>query len=211
MTRADPNHGSREMWEAYVRGELPESERDALERHLETCGECLERYVEALESLELPPMPPQWLDGLADRIVASIEAMPRAGAGPAAERMEEAARHSGAKASEPTQAPSARTARPAAARKARRQERRRRGWLAHPAAPYAIAAAITMLLIGSGAMNGLAGRLAELDAAVVASPQPPAGPGEPGQPASGYGGSWSQGLMDKTVSWLAELQTTRFR
>ncbi|MNH44779.1 hypothetical protein D3C79_1070430 [compost metagenome] len=70
-----------------------------------------------------------------------------------------------------------------------------------------------MLLIGTGAMGGMANRFAELDAAAnpIVRPAEPGGSGSGAETDVTARGSWSQSMMNKTVSWLDALQTTRFR
>src|SRR4051794_37442070 len=52
-------HYSYEKWQQYVKDELSEHQREELERHLYTCDQCLEVYLEAVTANEtsLPTLP----------------------------------------------------------------------------------------------------------------------------------------------------------
>jgi anti-sigma factor RsiW len=47
------NHYNREQWKRYVKEELEEQEREAVENHLYACDSCLQVYMEVVEAVEI--------------------------------------------------------------------------------------------------------------------------------------------------------------
>lgn len=94
------------------------------------------------------------------------------------------------------------------------QERpyRRRTWLQHPSVHFGAAAAITLLLLGTGTFNGVTDRVNAFDAQAESERQVKAEekPAHFDQ-AAGHEQTWSDRMVDRTVSWFDGIEKSRFK
>lgn len=157
---------SAEEWRAYRDGKLDADRRDELEAHLYGCDECLQRLMSEIEAepfaaeagiapARVQPDSP----GFAERVMLAIaqanpaaQAQPDAGAGSA----EQAA--SAAAAAQPPAVGNASATR-------RRPHKRRLSPRRRTMVQYAIAAAITVLLMASGVFRHIGERIDPFDTA----------------------------------------------
>ncbi|MGN7453495.1 hypothetical protein ACTHPH_01635 [Paenibacillus pasadenensis] len=172
-------HPPMESWSRYAAGLGGAPERLAMERHLESCELCLEAFQAAAlaEEPARDECPKQ--AALAERLRG--EALERVRAAV----LDELAREQ--------------------ADAERRPPPRRRSWTRHPAFHYGLAAALTLLLLGSGALGEL-GR--QLEHAASARPPQPSLSTE--RPDAGEE-SWSSRVVDRTSRLLQEWQSARYR
>ncbi|MBO9604755.1 MAG: zf-HC2 domain-containing protein [Paenibacillaceae bacterium] len=167
-----------EEWRAYRDGKLEAERRDELEEHLYGCDECLQRFMSELETEPAPetghePARAQPIGaGFADRVMSAI-----AQASPA----EQAA---GAAATTAAHPPRHRPYNPAA--------RRPVSPLRRTLVQYAIAAAITILLMASGVFRHIGERVDQFDSAAKSDRQEE---------------SFSERLLVKTTAVLDNIHT----
>ncbi|QJC52636.1 hypothetical protein HGI30_14385 [Paenibacillus albicereus] len=179
-------HPSTESWTRYAAGLGDVPERLAMERHLESCEGCLNPFMAALaepagDGCEVA------LTSAAEAAKAQSAALERVRGAVLSELARELARE---------QAPPA------------RPQQRRRSWTRHPAFHYGLAAALTLLLLGSGALGEL-GR--QLEHASAVQPQKPPSISADGRSAPRAEASWSSRVVDRTSRLLNEWQSARYR
>ncbi|MFD1957107.1 zf-HC2 domain-containing protein [Paenibacillus thailandensis] len=185
MEASGGSHIGRRAMDIYVAGGMDERERERVEAHLSVCDRCLSVYMEALDAGAAPAERPSGRQGrgavyAADSAMPDIDGIAKRVIG-----MLEAERPSGG-----------------ALPKSKRERRGRARWLQHPAAHFAAAAAITLLLIGTGALGGLSERLAIIDHGSVRYFEPQAG--------RSLEEGWSERMLHRTVSWLDGIEAERF-
>ncbi|GGG86909.1 zf-HC2 domain-containing protein [Paenibacillus radicis (ex Gao et al. 2016)] len=89
---------------------------------------------------------------------------------------------------------------------------RRRTWLQHPAVHFGAAAAITLLLLGTGTFNGVAERMMEMDEHARVKLETEHEPAKgPAAEVEQQDGSWSDRMVDRTLSWLNGIEKSRFK
>ncbi|MBC8079923.1 MAG: hypothetical protein H7X86_06235 [Gorillibacterium sp.] len=73
-------HESNELWLAYIQDQLPEVVRNRMEKHLESCDDCLQAYMANLNFLPLAE-PGEELFGAAftDQVMASLPTLQTVG------------------------------------------------------------------------------------------------------------------------------------
>ncbi|GEM_PF-1821034 len=201
-------HPAEDEWARFARGGMEAGVRERMEDMLAVCEECLGRFMQAVERSEengggfVAPG-----GGLSQEEGASAE--PAAAAGqpmpmPDMRQIEdrvvlhlllERQRNEGREGGKPD-------------RRRPHAEERRRDWLRHPVTHYAVAACVTLLLLGSGALAGMSAKLSELDRsgelrlACCEAQEETAWPGRDD--------SCSRRLMSEAGGWLDELRDARF-
>lgn len=157
-------HADENKWLAYIQRRLTEAERDELESHLYGCDECLQVFMRCVEQADSirPPATVLTPQPFDEAVMRRIYGAPAS---------EQAA------VAKPRLAPE---------RKSRLPE-----FACHPLFRYAVAAAITALLMNAGVFESLKGQ-AEKWQASVPSPQQP---------------SVSGRLAERTSDWLGRLET----
>jgi anti-sigma factor RsiW len=183
----DDGHISATVMDDYIRNELSDMERERVESRLAECELCLELFMGLLEAVE----------------ATGAEAYPDAPL-PDMQQLEDRV----ITALYPEQKEQMAKQPPASS-----GVRRRPHLLQHPAAQYAIAASITLLLLGSGSFSTISQRLAAHDQEVARTDvRPPAierfDPAKSGEWSSP---SWSDRMVDQTSSWLDGLQSLRYK
>jgi anti-sigma factor RsiW len=164
-------HGTLEQWAAYVRHELPDGESAELEKHLESCEVCMELYVQSVElAMGSYPMLLNEI-ALADSVMKTI--------------------HEGSYVKHAACLAEAEGA------SATRKWLRPVTWTRHPLFHYSVAAAITMILLGSGLFQSLLPVEGQAD---PFSSEPAQGEPLKRQP------SVSQQLLDQTIVMLDSIQ-----
>ncbi len=197
------SHMTKEQLLDYARGGMEPSERMAAEEKLADCERCLEVWIDVMESQEaLPELELEPSGGYPDmarleekvmgklmeeypsRAALAASLLPASDS--AGEGMEELlAQHSPPKASQ--------------------KLRSRFSLLRNPLAQYAIAASITLLLMTSGILSGVAGELMKLDES--RQEEMPYLADEPWKLEP----TWSERMMTRAGTWLDGLQETRFK
>ncbi|WP_042171063.1 zf-HC2 domain-containing protein [Paenibacillus gorillae] len=89
---------------------------------------------------------------------------------------------------------------------------RRRTWLQHPAVHFGAAAAITLLLLGTGTFNGVAERMMAMDEhtrVMLETGEEPVI--VPIAEEERQDGSWSDRMVDQTLGWLKGIEKSRFK
>lgn len=203
--RAGQAHIGKEEMAAYVNGGMSGPERERTEAHLFACDDCLALYMDALEaelplegeiarpagagsgtaSLELPDM-----DEAAIRVIRLLE--------------QESGGRNRRQAASITDLPG-QSGRSGVRPSSLSKERRRNDWLRRPGTHFAAAAAVTLLLVGTGALGGLSERLAgfERQAAAPLFEQP--------DEQEARGEAWSDKMLDRTAAWLDGIEAERFQ
>lgn len=194
-------HMTKEQLLDYARGGMGPSERIATEEKLADCDRCLEVWIEVMEDQGAVPEQEQAggypdMARLEDEIIGKLmeehlsQAYPKASLMPknysAGEGMEEVL---------PQHAPS----------KAPKKVRFRFSLLQNPIAQYVIAASITLLLMTSGILGGVAGQLIKLDENRQAEMPYLADKSWTMEP------TWSERMITRAGTWLDGLQQTRFK
>ncbi|TDF93574.1 hypothetical protein [Paenibacillus piri] len=137
-------HYTLEQWDRYTGAQLPDEECAAYEAHLSSCEPCFELYMQSLERAAASYPALEDGNGLADAVMSHIEAhaAPSSPASPPIERPQ-------------------------------LQVKRWRAlaYTRHPAFHYGVAAAITILLMSSGAFQSMMERLTHLEPATLAIEQ----------------------------------------
>ncbi len=74
------SHISLEEWKKYARNKIDDKQRDAYEEHLYTCEQCMDVYMEAIESLEQDDLPaiesPSYVEEVISQIPLEKQAQP---------------------------------------------------------------------------------------------------------------------------------------
>jgi hypothetical protein len=168
-------HYTLEQWDRYTGDALSSEERLDYEMHLSSCELCLDLYMQSLEraSGSYPDLADR--AGLADAVMEQIvQDQPIQPA--------------------PTLPPA--SMRPVTART-------RPAFTRHPLFHYTVAAAITVILMGSGAFQSLTEKLGRMEPAVQAVEQEPASE----QTGAGNGRTpVSYKIMEKTIGMLDSIQ-----
>lgn len=161
-------HYSLEQWACYVREELSMEEQLEYEAHLSSCDQCLELYMQCLELARdsFPVLAAEKV--MADAVMQSIVASTSI-----------------------SEVLDTRKPEPAI----QRQKKTAPSFLRHPVFHYAVAAAVTFLLMGTGVFQSLAERVGSAETNVVASP-----------PVQEDRSSVSQIIMEKTIGMLDSIQ-----
>lgn len=209
----DPvKHISERAMGSYILGGLSEMEQGELENHLFACDSCLAVYMEALETEpsfslndasqaesgcipeeeEAEPRLPD-MEQIAASVIGRLEREQER------ERPDIAAYSSAADRTAIADSRSKGRTRHTVPKGARRTGK----WLQRPGAQFGLAAAVTLLLIGTGALGGLSERLASFDRHSAAELSRP--------PAASSGEAWSERILDRTVSWLDGIEAERFK
>ncbi|MFC5651440.1 hypothetical protein ACFPYJ_20455 [Paenibacillus solisilvae] len=220
------SHGTPQEWQAYAAGTLSVQRRDELESHLYGCEECLAVYMDEMTAgheKEMPAVMPAAGGGFADRVMLAIqearadyseidrltgsddevdsadsadsnkETLNRGGQDALPMGSEREADRSIAPADdlllEPAQAAAAAKAQPRS---------RRLPLIRKPLFQYAVAAAVTIILVAAGVFQDIeaaAWRTPPADAAVLKQEKPDE--------------TFSQRLMEKTTSLLDNIHSKR--
>jgi anti-sigma factor RsiW len=160
-----------EQWQRYVDGELPPEERERCEAHLSVCDDCLELYMRCLEQVE------EQLPGFADESDFAAAVM---------RRFDEQTLEGSA-------------IEPAAENEWIIRRKARMPFYQHPFFHYAVAAAITLLLMSSGAFHTITQQISSIEP-VPAKAEEPA-----------LDTSFSKKLLDETIVMLDSIQPKRER
>lgn len=172
--------------DAYVRDELTEHKRDVIEGHIAGCEPCMLLFISAVEASETSEAAE--LEPVADtpaKGAVLIPDMKKLG-----ERVIDVLRAEAAR-SKPVM---------------RAEPARRQPFLQRPAVHFAAAAAITLLLLGTGTFSGISAKLGELDSHSVPAEQTIEQ--ESGLP---QGPTWSDQMVTRTSSWFDKLEKDRFK
>ncbi|OXM15535.1 hypothetical protein [Paenibacillus herberti] len=196
------NHPSSEVWINYVSGSIAaELERATLERHLANCASCLELYIAALDTAEsaLAPVsastlaskssslgdgnsysegtdPSNLMDRPAD-FLPPANSMTRIREAVLQQLKADSAAH----------------------------QKRRRAWARHPAFHYGLAAALTLMLLLTGALSGLT---RELEKDISSRTSVIGSNPTVRHPAAD---SWSGHVVERTSKLLDEWESVRYR
>lgn len=170
----DLHHEDMVTMRLYVLGELAETDHERIEQHLLACEACLLLFMNAIEAEQ--------------SVIASYSQLPDM------EKLGRQVRDVLLSEQKSDEAMSSEL--PIV------QERsyRRRTWLQHPATHFTAAAAITLLLLGTGSFNGVADRLTELDRKVM----------QEEQVMQEQDPTWSDRMVTRTLTWLEGIQANRF-
>ncbi|QYR19273.1 zf-HC2 domain-containing protein [Paenibacillus sp. sptzw28] len=161
------SHYSLEQWTRYVRQELSNEERQAYETHLGTCDHCLARYMQSLELNAEDSFPTLTKEAQADMAEVVMQHIGSAEIAPLSLSPDSSGKKSTGK-----------------------------SYTRNPLFHYAVAAAITFLLMGTGAFQTLAERVGKAETNIEASEA------EQGEIRS----SVSQIIMEKTIVMLDSIQ-----
>lgn len=163
-------HYSLEQWARYVREELAMEEQLEYEAHLGSCDQCLEQYMQCLELARdsFPVLAEQPKTAMADAVMQSIVASVTQSEAIDARKPEPVTQH---------------------------HKKITPSFLRHPVFHYAVAAAVTFLLMSTGVFHSLAERVGSAETNVVASP-----------PVQEDRSSVSQRIMEKTIGMLDSIQ-----
>ncbi|MFD0680673.1 MULTISPECIES: hypothetical protein [unclassified Paenibacillus] len=172
-------HYTLEQWDLYAGELLSDEDRLAYETHLSSCDSCLDLYMQSLERSAGSYPVLQSADELAEAVMGRI--------------ILEESTASPDPASVPSKWSESRTA------------RRSPSFTRHPLFHYAIAAAITFILMSSGAFQSLTERIGHLDAAAEAVEQEPDLEPEQTVKVNGHA-SVSYRIMEKTIVMLDSIQ-----
>ncbi|MEK3884090.1 hypothetical protein [Paenibacillus sp. PL2-23] len=181
MSNRNHEHLTLEQLHRYIRNEMPPSERELADQELIACEDCMSRFMTALEEAELGGRPLVLKDAMPDMQRLEDRVM--------GELMRNAA------------APEQSAIRPPHAGK------RRGSWLQHPAAHYAIAASITLMLVATGALAGFSEKLRYAEAEQGSSIIPPFSASVEWRDEP----SWSDRLVHQAGSFLDGVQALRFK
>jgi anti-sigma factor RsiW len=168
--------------EAYVRNELTEQERDRVELHIAACEPCLMMLMSAVEAEEAEGSGAAEA-GDTSKTTVDVPDMKRLGKRVIDILFAEEARKKPIMRAEPA---------------------RRQSLLQRPAIHFTAAAAITLLLLGTGTFSGISAKLGELDSHSVPVEQTI----EKEQP---QGPTWSDQMVNRTTSWFDKLEKDRFK
>ncbi|MFX3634655.1 MAG: zf-HC2 domain-containing protein [Candidatus Pristimantibacillus sp.] len=184
-------HIETSMMERYVTDQLSEQDREQVETHMATCDPCIERFMTAMAAVEA--------SGSSEGCEAARLSIPLIEL-PDMERL-------GRRVSEKLFAEQGQSSDTPIAVVVQERPLRRRSWLQHPATHFTAAAAITLLLLGTGTFNGISERLTEIEQERLTENQPEQSLVTPNQ----QGPSWSDRMVDRTTSWINEMQNNRFK
>ncbi|NIK72341.1 zf-HC2 domain-containing protein [Paenibacillus sp. BK720] len=170
---------------AYIGDELPEHNRERIELHIAACEPCMALFMNAIEASEVAESDPA-SDGAAEAKAVVIPDMKKLGKRVVDILLAESARKNPVMRAEPA---------------------RRQSFLQRPVVHFAAAAAITLLLLGTGTFSGLSAKLGEMDSHSATTgqtvekddEQPPQGP------------TWSDRMVTRTSSWFDKLEKDRFK
>ncbi|OBR67820.1 hypothetical protein A7K91_08830 [Paenibacillus oryzae] len=197
------SHMTKEQLLDYARGGMEPWERMAAEEKLADCERCLEVWIDVMDNQEAFPElelePPRGYPDMAEleekvlgklteehqsRAALAASLLPASDS--ACEDMEELlSTHTSPKASQ--------------------KLRSRFSLLRNPVVQYAVAASITLLLMTSGILGGVAGELMKLDES--RQEEMPYLADEPRELEP----TWSERMMNRAGTWLDGLQETRFK
>ncbi|GLX71353.1 zf-HC2 domain-containing protein [Paenibacillus glycanilyticus] len=179
------NHLTASELDAYVSDRLTEQKREEMEGHMAECEPCMLLFISAIEASEagelasLPNMAAQ------ANAKAAIPDMKQLGKRVIDVLLAESARKSPVMRAEPA---------------------RRQSFLQRPAVHFAAAAAITLLLLGTGTFSGISAKLGELDSHAMPSEQTiEQGEEQPQEP------TWSDRMVNRTSTWFDKLENDRFK
>lgn len=163
-------HYTLEQWTRYVREELTSEEQLEYEAHLGSCDQCLERYMQCLELAadSFPVLAEHTGAAMAEAVMQSIGAAATPSLYDVVSKPEPV----------------------------RRQSKPTPSFLRHPVFHYAVAAAVTFLLMGTGVFQSLAERVGSAESNVEASPLV----------QEDNRSSVSQLIMEKTIVMLDSIQ-----
>ncbi|WP_282938724.1 hypothetical protein [Paenibacillus sp. RC67] len=164
-------HYTVEEWSKYARQELTSEEQLEYEIHLSSCDECLDKYMQGLE-LTTDTFP-RLAEAAEDAIVESVM-----------QRIEYESTRSFQAVEIPSQPLS------------KRQDRTASSFLRHPVFHYAVAAVITLLLMGTSTFHSLMDRIGSAETNIEAGPWV----------QEEIRSSVSQKIMEKTIVMLDSLQ-----
>lgn len=164
-------HYTVEQWSRYARQELTDDEQHEYETHLSSCDECLEHYMQGLElaANTFPTLTETAEAAIVETVMQRIAAE----SAPSSQVIEAI--------SKPLPKP---------------QDRKASSFLRHPAFHYAVAAVITMLLMGTSTFQTLMDRIGSAESSVEAGPWM--------QEEEHF--SVSQKIMEKTIGMLDSIQ-----
>ncbi|SFF34907.1 Putative zinc-finger [Paenibacillus catalpae] len=166
---------------AYVRDELAERKRDRIELHLADCEPCMMLFMSVMEASEAGELTSS-ADTGAEVVIPDMKKL-------------------GGRVIDVLLAESARSKPIMRAEPARRQS-----FLQRPAVHFTAAAAITLLLLGTGTFSGISAKLGELDSHSVPAEQTIEKGTEQTQ-----GPTWSDRMVTRTSSWFDKLEKDRFK
>ncbi|MCM3631573.1 zf-HC2 domain-containing protein [Paenibacillus glycanilyticus] len=173
---------------AYVRDELTEQERDVIEGHIADCEPCMTLFMSAVEAIEAAEQEPAAREAgttAKGKVTVPVPDMKKLGQRVIDVLLAELARSKPVMRAEPA---------------------RRQSFLQRPAVHFAAAAAITLLLLGTGTFSGISEKLGELDAdSIPAEHTIEKGAEQP------QGPTWSDRMVTRTSSWFDKLEKDRFK
>ncbi|WP_336790870.1 zf-HC2 domain-containing protein [Paenibacillus sp. MMO-177] len=169
---------------AYIHDELAERKREEIELHIAACEPCMVLFMTAIEASEAGESDPA-SDGPA-KAREAIPDMKKLGKRVIDVLLAESARKNPVMRAEPA---------------------RRQSFLQRPVVHFTAAAAITLLLLGTGTFSGISAKLGEMDSHSAATgqtiekdaEQPPQGP------------TWSDRMVTRTSTWFDKLEKDRFK
>jgi hypothetical protein len=168
---------------AYIRDDLSEQQREQIELHIAACEPCMMLFMSAIETSEAAESDPATERTAQARVV--IPDMKKLGKRVIDVLLAESARKKPIMRAEPA---------------------RRQSFLQRPVVHFTAAAAITLLLLGTGTFSGISAKLGELDSHVVPSEQTIEKRTEqPQEP------TWSDRMVTRTSSWFDKLEKDRFK
>lgn len=179
-------HTNALIMEQYVTDQLLEQDREQVESHMAACDPCLELFMAAMEASN---------SSEGNEVAANLSSIEL----PDMERL-------GRRVSEKLFAELEHASVPPIAVVVQERPYRRRSWLQHPATHFTAAAAITLLLLGTGTFNSISERLNELEQESLTENQP-----EQNLTPAQQGPTWSDRMVDRTTSWINKMQDNRFK
>ncbi|MHA7967532.1 hypothetical protein ACX93W_25750 [Paenibacillus sp. CAU 1782] len=192
-------HMTKEQLRAYAGGGIGLAERAATEEKLAVCERCLEMWIEVMENSEsLPEQAAGYPDmaQLEDRVIGKLMEERLSQADPQAALLRgDCATGERREGDGGQRVPL----------KAPRKTRSRFSLLQNPIAQYGIAASITLLLMTSGILGGVAGELVKLDEIRQEEMPYLADKSRTMEP------TWSERMITRAGAWLDDLQQTRFK
>ncbi|ACS98801.1 anti-sigma factor family protein [Paenibacillus sp. JDR-2] len=168
---------------AYIHDELAEHKREEIELHIAACEPCMELFMTAIEASEAGESNPASDGPAAARTV--IPDMKKLGKRVVDILLAESARKKPVMRAEPA---------------------RRQSFLQRPVVHFTAAAAITLLLLGTGTFSGISAKLGEMDSHSVPAEQTMEKDAEQPQ-----GPTWSDRMVNRTSSWFDKLENDRFK
>ncbi|MUT67905.1 anti-sigma factor [Paenibacillus sp. NEAU-GSW1] len=191
----EPLHIDESLMKLYVDDVLPEAGREQVESHMAECDICLERFMVAMSAAEAEPAESE----IGSEVVQTGVVAAANNSLPDMEKLGQRL---------------VRLLYPNKQTFVQEKPYRRRTWLQHPSVHFGAAAAITLLLLGTGTFNGVADRVNAFDEQAETERQVKA-EGKPSYLDQSTGKeqtqTWSDRMVDRTVSWFDGIEKSRFK